>query len=144
VLDPWREAVADAGGTIDDKRVGIIRGVFVTDEPDREWTDIAAAERYRRDVYVDIIKSSKDHADAAKERSEGARREPIPLNPLVWTMGDVDHCVGELTALIVDHGVTDLVTWGGPPGLPPSVMNASLERFANEVIPRVRANVAGR
>lgn len=142
VLDPWREAVADAGRDADDKRVGIIRGVFVTDDPEREWTDIAAAERYRRDVYVDIIKSSRDHADAARERAGDARREPVPLNPLVWTVGDVDHCVAELTALLVDHGVTDLVTWGGPPGLAPSVMNASLERFANEVLPRVRANVA--
>ena len=35
--------------------------------------------------------------------------------------------------------MTDLVTWGGPPGLPPSVMNASLERFASEVVPRLRA-----
>jgi alkanesulfonate monooxygenase SsuD/methylene tetrahydromethanopterin reductase-like flavin-dependent oxidoreductase (luciferase family) len=143
VLDPWKEALADSGRSADDKRVGIIRGVFVTDDPEREWTDIAAAERYRRNVYVDIIKSSSDHTDAARERSTANDRpEPVPLNPLVWTVGDVDHCVAELTALILDHGVTDLVTWGGPPGLAPSVMNGSLERFANEVIPRVRSNVA--
>jgi len=143
VLDPWREAVVDAGRDVNDKRVGIIRGVFVTDDAEREWTDIAAAERYRRNVYVDIIKSSKDHTDAARERAADARREPVPLNPLVWTVGDVDHCVAELTALMVNHGVTDLVTWGGPPGLSPSVMNTSLERFATEVLPRVRAGVAG-
>ena len=142
VLDPWREAVADAGRDPSSKRVGIIRGVFVTDDPEREWTDIAAAERYRRDVYVELIKASTDHTEAGRARSGGARREPVPLNPLVWTVGDVEHCVAELTTLLVDHGVTDLVTWGGPPGLAPSVMNASLERFATEVLPRVRANVA--
>ncbi len=145
VLDPWKDALAESGRTVADKRVGIIRGVFVTDDPEREWTDIAAAERYRRNVYVDIIKASSDHKAAAQERTtSGERREPVPLNPLAWTVGDVDQCVAELTALILDHGVTDLVTWGGPPGLAPSVMNASLERFANEVIPRVRADVANR
>lgn len=143
VLDPWKEALAESGRTVADKRVGIIRGVFVTDDPEREWSDIAAAERYRRNVYVDIIKASSDHKDVARERTTSSERpDPVPLNPLVWTVGDVDHCVAELTALILDHGVTDLVTWGGPPGLSPSVMNASLERFANEVIPRVRADVA--
>ncbi len=140
VLEPWQAAVREAGRDPDEKRVGLIRGVFVTDDPEREWTDIAAAEKYRRDVYVEIIKASIDHKDAAKERSSGPR-EPVPLNPLVWTVGDVDHCVSELSSLMAENHVTDLVTWGGPPGLPPSVMNASLERFANEVVPRVRANL---
>lgn len=143
VLDPWQEARREAGKDPADKRVGIIRGVFVTDDAEREWTAIAGAERYRRDVYVDIIKASTDHkAAAAKRSADGPAREPQPLNPLVWTVGDVDHCVAELSALIIDHGVTDLVTWGGPPGLPPSVMNRSLERFASEVIPALRATVA--
>jgi hypothetical protein len=43
--------------------------------------------------------------------------------------------------MIAEHGLTDLVTWGGPPGLPPSVMNASLVRFAKEVVPRLRADL---
>ncbi len=140
VLDPWREALTADGRDPGDKRVGLIRGVFVTDDPEREWTPVAEAERYRRSVYVDMIKASSDHKAAASERSaSNERRAPDPLNPLVWTVGDADHCVAELTALMRDHGLTDLVTWGGPPGLAPSVMNASLERFANEVVPRVRA-----
>jgi alkanesulfonate monooxygenase SsuD/methylene tetrahydromethanopterin reductase-like flavin-dependent oxidoreductase (luciferase family) len=142
VLDPWQEELRSTGRDPADKRVGIIRGVFVTDDIEREWTPVAAAEKVRRDVYVDIIKASADHKNAAAEQTQaGASREPQPLNPLVWTVGDVDHCVAELTALIVNHGVTDIVTWGGPPGLAPSVMNASLERMANEVIPRIRSAV---
>ena len=58
-------------------------------------------------------------------------------------MGDVGHCVAELVSLMGDHGITDLVTWGAPPGLPPSVMNGSLERFAGEVVPAVRAALGG-
>ena len=45
-------------------------------------------------------------------------------------------------AIMAEHGVTDLVTWGGPPGLPPSVMNASIERFATQVVPRLRERLA--
>ena len=147
VLDPWKEALAADGRDPGDKRVGIIRGVYVTDGSDPAddpvWEAVAAAEKYRRDVYVGIIKASADHKDAARERAArtGPRR-PDPLNPLVWTVGDADHCVAELTAMIRDHDVTDLVTWGGPPGLPPSVMTASLERMAHDVIPRIRANLA--
>ncbi|MYD33237.1 MAG: LLM class flavin-dependent oxidoreductase [Acidimicrobiales bacterium] len=147
VLDPWKEALAADGRGPGDKRVGIIRGVYVTDgrDPadDPTWEAIAAAEKYRRDVYIGIIKARADHKAAARERAaRTGPRQPDPLNPLVWTVGDADHCVAELTTMIRDHDVTDLVTWGGPPGLPPSVMNASLERMARDVIPRVRADLA--
>ena len=142
VLDPWREAVTAAGSDPDQRRVGLIRGVFVTDDPDQEWAPVGEAERYRRQVYVDLIRDSADHQAAVRRRSDDDR--PLagqPLNPLVWTVGDVDHCVSELTALMADHGITDLVTWGGPPGLAPSVMNRSLQRMATEVLPQVRANL---
>jgi alkanesulfonate monooxygenase SsuD/methylene tetrahydromethanopterin reductase-like flavin-dependent oxidoreductase (luciferase family) len=140
VLEPWQDELRATGRDPSDKRVGIIRGVFVTDDPERDWPVVAAAERYRRDVYVDMIKASADHKEEASRRSAGeGPRQPIPLNPLEWTVGDVDHCVAELTALIRENQITDLVTWGGPPGLPPSVMNASLERFATEVTPEIRA-----
>jgi alkanesulfonate monooxygenase SsuD/methylene tetrahydromethanopterin reductase-like flavin-dependent oxidoreductase (luciferase family) len=139
VLDPWAEELRRTGRDPSARRVGIIRGVFVTDDVDREWTPIAAAERYRRDVYIELIKSSRDQMMGGRPSGE---RAPIPLNPLAWTVGDVEHCVAELTAFMAAHGVTDLVTWGGPPGLAPSVMNASLERFARDVVPRLRANLA--
>ena len=94
------------------------------------------------DVYVGLIKASNDHKSEVPDRS-GPRetRPPIPLNPLTWTVGSTDHCVAELEQLIVDHGITDLVTWGGPPGLAPSIMNDSLTKFAQEVIPRLRAKL---
>ena len=40
-----------------------------------------------------------------------------------------------------EHGITDLVTWAVPPGLHPQQMNASLERFARDVVPRLRAAI---
>jgi len=44
-----------------------------------------------------------------------------------------------LLPFIAQHGITDLVTWAVPPGLRPEQMNASLERFARDVAPRLRA-----
>ena len=142
VLDPWRAAVTAAGRDPDSYRIGIIHGVFVTDDEERDWPQIGVAEKYRRDVYAGLIRAAADNQRPA-ERTErtNAPRVPIPLSPLQWTVGNVAHCVAELTAFMGEHGVTDLVTWGGPPGLPPSVMNASLERFAREVIPQVKANL---
>lgn len=134
VLDPWKDELRASDRDPEAYRVGIIRGVFVTDDPEREWAPVQVAEKYRRDVYVGLIRASADQMG----RPSGPR-QPIPLNPLEWTVGDVDNCVSELSNFIEEHGVTDLVTWGGPPGLAPSVMNASLERFAREVVPQLRA-----
>ncbi|MEZ5232450.1 MAG: LLM class flavin-dependent oxidoreductase [Acidimicrobiales bacterium] len=140
VLDPWANELRATGRDPSAKRVGIIRGVFVTDDVERDWPPIAEAERYRRKVYGTLLKAANDQVMGG--RPAKGERPDIPLSPLAWTVGDVDHCVAELTAFLRDHQVTDLVTWGGPPGLAPSVMNTSLERFAREVVPALRANLA--
>jgi alkanesulfonate monooxygenase SsuD/methylene tetrahydromethanopterin reductase-like flavin-dependent oxidoreductase (luciferase family) len=133
VLEPWQAELRATGRNPADYRVGIIRGVFVTDDVEREWEAVVKpAERYRRQVYAGFMDESTD---------EIAMSGATPLNPLVWTVGSVDHCVNELTSFMIEQHVTDLVTWGGPPGLAPSAMNASLERFAKEVVPQVRINV---
>ena len=59
-------------------------------------------------------------------------------------VGDVATVAAELTDYILDHGFTDVVTWGAAPGLPPEHLTPSMERFAREVVPLVRAAVEGR
>ena len=59
-------------------------------------------------------------------------------------VGNVEHCVAELSAFIEEHGLTDMVTWAVPPGLRPEQMNPSLERFARDVAPRLKAAQARR
>ena len=51
VLDGWREQVRAAGRDPHDHRVGIIRSFLVTDDPERDWPPLRAAERYRMKVY---------------------------------------------------------------------------------------------
>jgi hypothetical protein len=51
--------------------------------------------------------------------------------------------VAEVTGFIQRYGLTDVVAWGSAPGLEPVAMSESMERFAAEVAPNVRANLAG-
>ena len=62
--------------------------------------------------------------------------------PQTWIVGDVDHCVSQLAGFVAEHGITDIVTWGVPPGLTTFDMTASLAAFATKVAPRVKALVA--
>jgi len=130
VLDPWREAVRAAGRSPDARRVGIIRSCFVTDDAEREWPAIRAAERYRGELY------NRFFAESGQERSW---YRAGPRIPQTWIVGNADHCVAELSTFIAEHGITDLVTWAVPPGLRPAQMSRSLERFAREVAPRLKA-----
>ena len=95
--------------------------------------DSRAAERYRGQLYARFF-------------AEAGRFQPVeregPRIPQTWVVGDVEHCVAELSAFIADHGITDLVSWAVPPGLSPARMSASLERFARDVAPRLKVRAA--
>ena len=130
VLEPWQAALKASGRDPAGYRVGIIRGCLVTDDRERDWPAVRAAERYRGQLYSRFF-------------AESGRFQPVerdgPRIPQTWVVGDVDHCVAELSAFIAEHGITDLVSWAVPPGLRPEQMNASLERFARDVVPRLEA-----
>jgi alkanesulfonate monooxygenase SsuD/methylene tetrahydromethanopterin reductase-like flavin-dependent oxidoreductase (luciferase family) len=135
VLDPWRDRLRASGRDPGDYRVGIIRSCFVTDDPERDWAPIKAAERYRMSVYARFFAETPDKLSAFDREQRSI--------PQGWIVGDVAHCVRELTAFIDEYGLTDVVTWGAAPGLPPRMLTPSMERFAKEVVPLVRASVEG-
>ena len=135
VLEPWRAELRATGRDPDNYRVGIIRSVFVTDDRERDWSPIKAAERYRASVYARFFAETPDQLSAFDPEQQSI--------PQGWIVGDEDHCVDELVSFITTYGLTDVVTWGAPPGMAPSLMNSSLERFARDVVPRVRAAVEG-
>lgn len=133
VLDAWREQSTAGGRDPSGHRVGIIRSVLVTDDPERDWPPLREAERYRMRVYSRFAEEAALGGRAMFEQ-EGRIQQRI-------IVGDVETCVAELSAFIIDHGFTDVVTWGSAPGLPPAVLTPSMERFVTEVVPRVRAAV---
>ena len=63
--------------------------------------------------------------------------------PQTWVVGDVDQCVAQLSTFIEEYGLTDIVSWAVPPGLRPDDMSASLERYARDVAPCLRARFGG-
>jgi alkanesulfonate monooxygenase SsuD/methylene tetrahydromethanopterin reductase-like flavin-dependent oxidoreductase (luciferase family) len=132
VLDPWRATLKASGRNPDLYRVGIIRSCLVTDDPERDWPAVRAAERYRSQVYRSF---NKDES-AAGGVSGNTREASIPQT---WVVGNVEHCVKELTSFVREYGITDLVTWAVPPGMRPEQMNGSLERLVRDVAPRVKA-----
>jgi alkanesulfonate monooxygenase SsuD/methylene tetrahydromethanopterin reductase-like flavin-dependent oxidoreductase (luciferase family) len=131
-LQPWLDDLTVSGRNPNDYRVGIIRSCFVTDDPERDWPVVRAAERYRMQVYARFFAESGRGTPPDQDQAR---------IPQTWVVGDVDHCVAELSAFIMAHRITDLVTWAVPPGMRPEQMRASLERFASEVAPRLRAAV---
>ena len=49
--------------------------------------------------------------------------------------------VTAVTRFIREYGFTDIVTWAVPPGMRPEQMAPSLERFARDVVPRLKAEM---
>jgi alkanesulfonate monooxygenase SsuD/methylene tetrahydromethanopterin reductase-like flavin-dependent oxidoreductase (luciferase family) len=135
VLDGWREQVRAAGRDPQDHRVGIIRSFLVTDDPERDWPPLRAAERYRMKVYGRF-------AEEAGKGGKAAFLEPDRI-PQKVVVGDPQHCADELIAFIREFGLTDVVTWGSAPGLPPADLTPSMVRFTTEVLPIVRAELEG-
>ena len=130
VLDGWREQTRAEGRNPDDYRIGIIRNVFVTDDRERDWPPLREAERYRMWVY------NRFFEEAGLGDGGFTDADRIPQRAII---GDVDHCVDELVGFIREFGLTDVVTWGSAPGVQPATVTPMMERFATEVVPRVRA-----
>ncbi len=133
VLDPWRDDVVRSGRRLADFRVGIIRPWLVTGDRARDWPRVREAERYKGRIYADWIRESGDAVSFLG--GEGA--QPIPQT---WIVGDAEECRAELAKFIAEYGLTDVVTWGVPPGVAPEALDGSLERFARDVMPALRAS----
>jgi hypothetical protein len=53
-------------------------------------------------------------------------------------IGSPAELIRQIDAFREQLPVTDLVSWGTPPGMDPAQFNPRLERFAREVIPHFR------
>src|SRR5215207_7566218 len=89
VLDAWRDQTRAAGCDPDAYRVGIIRSVLVTEDPERDWPPVREAERYRMRVYG---RFAEEAALGGRAMFEQPGR--IPQRIIV---GDVAACADELT-----------------------------------------------
>ncbi|HEX7036397.1 MAG TPA: LLM class flavin-dependent oxidoreductase [Pseudomonadales bacterium] len=130
-LGRWRDALERAGRDPAAHRVGIIRSTLVTDDRETDWPLVRAAEKYRMALYQRFF----------QESGEGFG-DPAEVIPQTWVVGNVDHCVEELTRFVTEFGITDVVTMAVPPGLRAAQMAPSLERLFRDVVPRVKRAVS--
>lgn len=134
VMDPYREAVAATGADPDQRRYGIIRSFYVSDDRDRDWPMIRTAERFRMAVYEKFMAATPD---------DYGWTEPGGI-PQSAFMGTAQQCVEEIVSFATSYGITDIASSGLPPGIEPDWMAANIERLATEVLPEVRTRLATR
>ena len=131
-IDPWRRAVLARGLDPSAFRVGIIRSWLVTDDRERDWPAIRAAEVYRMQHYRNWATESPDNV--------GDFNDPTRI-PQTYIIGNVESCADQVVKFVRQYGITDLVGWAAPPGILPERTNGNLERFARDVVPRVRTRL---
>ena len=69
----------------------------MTDDRERDWRQVRAAERRRMEIYHRFCAEAGGHGGV-----QGiAEAERIPQT---WVVGDVEHCVKELAAFIASTG----------------------------------------
>ena len=129
--DPWIEKLRATDRNPGDYRVGIIRSILVTEDRDRDWQVVRAAERYRMALYQRFFEESGE--------GFGEKGEPVPQT---WIVGNVDECVTELLKFINDFGITDIVSMAVPPGMRAEQMGDSLEMLFTQVVPRLKTELA--
>jgi alkanesulfonate monooxygenase SsuD/methylene tetrahydromethanopterin reductase-like flavin-dependent oxidoreductase (luciferase family) len=134
-IDTWSEALRARGDTPARYRVGIIRSLLVSDDPARDWAWVKPSEVYRMREYTKWAET------AADDVADFQAADRIPQR---WIVGTPAQVHDELARFIGEYGFTDVVTWGSPPGLSPARMIPSLEKFAREVMPRLKEQFAGR
>ncbi|MEL6983997.1 MAG: hypothetical protein AAFO29_16355, partial [Actinomycetota bacterium] len=121
------------GGDVpDDRRYGIIRSFYVSDDRERDWPMIRTAERFRMAVYERFMASTPD---------DYGWTEPGGI-PQSAFMGSPAECVEEIVSFATTYGITDIASSGLPPGVAPEWMGTNIERLATEVLPEVRARLA--
>ena len=103
----------------------------MTEDRDKDWQVVRAAERYRMALYQRFFEESGE--------GFGERGEPVPQT---WIVGNVEECVAELVKFIDDFGITDIVSMAVPPGMRADQMQGSLEKLFTQVVPRVKAEVS--
>ncbi len=131
-LDAWRAALLAQDTDPAAFRVGIIKSCLVTNNRERDWPPVREGERRRMAVYGQFRQAAGGHGGVASITDDTARI------PQTWVVGNVDECVAQLADFIREYGLTDIVTWGVPPGMRPEQMAPSLEKFARDVAPRLR------
>jgi alkanesulfonate monooxygenase SsuD/methylene tetrahydromethanopterin reductase-like flavin-dependent oxidoreductase (luciferase family) len=131
LLAPYREGLAASGRDPAQAQMSGHMDIFVTDDPERAWAELAPHVAYRWDSY-------NRHA------VQGTRREHEPVEPIDvearrggFLLGTADQIIAAIRERTAGLPVTEIYAWADYPGLPEDTVERHLELLMTEVAPRL-------
>ena len=125
VIDLYRTTLAEHGHDPVTFAVTVPATVYVCDDPDTGWAQVAPSFRYTADLFRTW--AGQPPLDSADQ---------LPRSR--YLIGPPALVTERLRALQVTTGCRRVIFWARPPGLPIDLARRSLERFALEVAPAFR------
>lgn len=108
------------------------RSIYVTDDPEAAWAQIEPYILYQTEAYASWDNPGLNAAtDTSASLAERARQ--------TWIIGNAAEVIAAIEGLRESLGLTELISFGVPPGMPPRLMLPAIERFAREVLPHFRS-----
>ena len=131
VYNAWANGLRERGEDVRAYQCVTRRSFYVTDDPERAWAEIGPHVVYQTEAYAEWGASGLSApADLRAQAALRARQ--------TWDIGSAEEVATAIRAYHTRMPFTQYIGFGVPPGVEPQRMNASLERFAREVIPLLR------
>jgi alkanesulfonate monooxygenase SsuD/methylene tetrahydromethanopterin reductase-like flavin-dependent oxidoreductase (luciferase family) len=131
VYDAWANGLHERGEDVGAYQCVTRRSFYVTDDPDRAWAEIGPHAVYQTRAYEQWGAAGLDATTDAQEQTDLRSRQ-------TWIIGTPDEVAAEIRRYHERLPFTQYIGFGVPPGMAPEAMNASIERFAREVMPLLR------
>jgi alkanesulfonate monooxygenase SsuD/methylene tetrahydromethanopterin reductase-like flavin-dependent oxidoreductase (luciferase family) len=129
----YADALRAQGDDPADFEVLTRRSIYVTDDPEAAWAQIQPYIEYQTEAYASWDNPGLNAAtDQQRSLPERARQ--------TWIIGNAAEVIAAIEGLQTSLGLTELISFGVPPGMPPSLMLPAIERFAREVMPHFRVS----
>lgn len=126
LVELYQQALQEAGRSRAEVTIAMTLPLYVSDDPERDWQRIRDHVLYQANWY--------------RQGRGPAIEDPDVLRP-GFIIADAERCAEAVRRRYEETGCDELHFWAVLPGMAPGDAQASIERFAKEVIPRVRSAV---
>lgn len=133
VYEAWARGLEAQGENVADYQCVTRRSFYVADDPERAWAEIAPHIIYQTEAYAQW-----DFSGLGATADAPTEAEVEQLARRTWMIGTADDVAAQIRAYHDRLPFTQLIGFSVPPGMAPEQMNPALERFAREVMPKLR------
>jgi hypothetical protein len=132
LVEPYLEGLSMAGLDSSQARMGGLLEVYVTDDPDRTWQQIAPFVAYRWESYNrHMLQGTSREGSSAGHFDDRATRSNFILGP-------ADFVADEIRRRTAGMPVSDVYAWTDFSGLSDVEIERHIELLVTEVAPRLR------